>query len=125
MSCHDLVSWKRQAADHAEATPADDGSRLAIGETVSVSGRWTLCWIHGSPLNGPADPMQRVNVVLRELVGPHSADERRFFPVFPKSDSSQDIDKAMSELQAQHPQLVAPSWLVDDLDAGLTTAKAQ
>ncbi len=118
-----------------DSLPGETASRLdpreagvAILESFSLSGLWTLCWIDVTLMQHASSPAERRRRILDAVLITASASQSpcepgTFFPVFGANDASDSIGATMRELQDHYPKLIGGTWLVDDRERGLVSAK--
>lgn len=101
---------------------------MALQESFSLSGLWTLCWIDGAALREARSPDERRRKILDAFSGQASgprppSEVGTFFPVFDAAETSDSIDSAMRELQDHYPGIVGETWFVDHRERGIVSAR--
>lgn len=115
------MSWQAESIAGAKPrlVPANPVSNLRIGESISLSSMWALCWLCGPLVQGANTPLELTHALVQGLIRLYSRKGHTFVAVFPEGESPSDIQAAVLELREGYPNLIARTWFRDDWDKGL------
>ena len=99
-----------------------NGTPFSVAHSLSLSGIWTLCWVDVAVAERKLQPEARCEALLRALYRVFSVRRSHgagpFFPVFTNTDSIERIEATVRDLKARYPELVGPTWFVQDKTHG-------
>ena len=121
MDCHDLAPLEDAPFRNGNSSHQTRNKvpTVRIRESISLSGVWTLCWIHGSPIHRVTNTLQGLCDLAENLIGPYSTTKRGFFPAFPAGASVHAIERVMLKSRSRYPDLIGTTWFRDDWSQGL------
>jgi hypothetical protein len=90
------------------ARPTPPGVSVAIRESFSLAGIWTLSWLHGPGLRGTLDRVQQREAIFRAFVDLSEEPDSfaSFCPVFAQDESPESVAMEMRCLRERYPLLV-------------------
>lgn len=97
---------------------------IEVGETVSLSGLWTLAFLDGVGLSEePCARARRVRVLETLVVPAHRASPSKlrgsFHTVFTVSEPEGAVGETLSDLRRRFTDLIGDQWFVDNPTRGL------
>jgi len=94
---------------------------IAISESFSLSGIWTLLWIKSPAFCGMGDGIPQREAILRSFASatPELDSPGSFCPVFTENQSPESVATETKRLKAACPELVGPIILRQDLRLGV------
>jgi hypothetical protein len=107
------------------------GSRVALRESVALSGTWSLCWFDLASAQGGSGAAHRRQRLLDDLLGSpqgsgsDSLRPRALLPVFTRAEADGEVGIIIDELEARYPDLaVGPDYFVQDSLYGQLVSEA-